>query len=146
MYVKKARQAKETRERLEQVGRNLFAERGFSGVSAEELVAAAEVTRGALYHHYDGKEGLFAAVVENVMGEVQAKLSAQAAGQRDPLQALRRGIAAFLLLCTQPAIQRILLVDAPAVLGWHKWREMDAQHGFGLMRRAISAAMAAGLI
>jgi AcrR family transcriptional regulator len=146
MYVKKATQSEATRRRLEEVARKLFAAQGFSGVSGEDLVAEARVTRGALYHHYDGKDGLFEAVVENVMREVQEKISAQAAGARDPLRALQQGIAAFLGLSTQPDFQRILLIDAPAVLGWQKWREMDGRHGFGLMRNVLGAAMQAGLL
>lgn len=146
MYVKKANQARATRERLEQVARKLFAQRGFSDVSAEELVAAAQVTRGALYHHYDGKEGLLAAVAENVMRELHAKLAAEAAGARDPLQGLQRGIRAFLDLGTKPATQRILLIDAPAVLGWQAWRAMDERYGLGLLRHGLAAATEAGLL
>jgi len=146
MYVKKASQSEATRKRLEDVARKLFAERGFSGVSGEELVAAAEVTRGALYHHYDGKDGLFEAVVDGAMREAQEKIAVQAAAARDPLRALQLGIAAFLMLSTEPDFQRILLIDAPAVLGWEKWREMDSRHGFGLMRGALAAAVKAGLL
>src|SRR5258708_22672865 len=109
MYAKKATQSETTRKRLEDGGRKLFAAQGFAGVSGEELVAQARVTRGALYHHYDGKDGLFEAVVENVMREVQEEISAQAAGARDPLHALQQGIAAFLSLSTRPDFQRILL-------------------------------------
>jgi AcrR family transcriptional regulator len=142
----KAAQAQETRRKLEQVGRKLFAERGFAEVSAEEIVAKADVTRGALYHHYDGKEGLFEAVVDKLMQEVHAKLEKSASGAADPVQAIERGIGAFLKVCTEPGTQRILLVDAPAVLGWPKWREMDAKYGFGLLKRGMAAAMEAGLM
>jgi AcrR family transcriptional regulator len=91
-----------------------------------ELVAKPDVTRGALYHHYDGKEGVFEAVVDTVMQEVHAKLVTEMAALSDPLQALERGIGVFLEVCSEPSVQRILLVDAPAVLGWPKWRDMDA--------------------
>ena len=142
----KAAQALETRRKLEQVARKLFAERGFANVSAEEIVASADVTRGALYHHYDGKEGLFEAVVDTLMQDVHAKLEKCASGASDPLQAIERGIGVFLKVCTDPGVQNILLVDAPAVLGWPKWREMDAKYGFGLLKRALAGAMQAGLI
>jgi AcrR family transcriptional regulator len=142
----KAGQALETRRKLEMVARKLFAERGFAEVSAEEIVANADVTRGALYHHYDGKEGLFEAVVDTLMQEVHARLEKSAAGASDPLQAIERGIGAFLKVCTEPSTQRVLLVDAPGVLGWSKWREMDAKYGFGLLKRGIAAAMQAGSI
>jgi AcrR family transcriptional regulator len=142
----KAAQTLATKQKLERVARELFAERGFAAVSAEELVAKAEVTRGALYHHYDGKEGLFEAVVDTVMQEMHAKLAREAAVLPDPLQALERGISVFLKVCSEPGVQRILLVDAPAVLGWPKWREMDARYGLGLLKQALSAAMKAGLL
>jgi AcrR family transcriptional regulator len=146
MYGKKAMQTRATKVTLERVARRLFAERGFAEVSAEELVARAGLTRGALYHHYGGKEVLFETVVERVMQDVHAKLAADAAAEPDPLQGLYRGIHAFLKICTQPSVQRILLIDAPAVLGWPKWREMDARYGLGLLRSALSSAMKAGLL
>jgi AcrR family transcriptional regulator len=146
MYRTKAAQTLATKQKLERVARELFAERGFDGVSAEEIVAKADVTRGALYHHYDGKEGLFEAVVDALMREVHAKLVAEAAGLPDPLQALERGVRVFLKVCTEPDVQRILLVDAPAVLGWPKWREMDARYGFGLVKQALAGAIKAGLL
>jgi len=142
----KAAQTLATKRKLEQIARELFAERGFAGVSSEELVAKADVTRGALYHHYDGKEGVFEAVVDTVMQEMHAKLVTEMAALSDPLQALERGIGVFLEVCSEPSVQRILLVDAPAVLGWPKWREMDARYGLGLIKQALSAAMKAGLM
>jgi AcrR family transcriptional regulator len=146
MKVTKTAKTAATKARLERVARALFAERGFEGVSAEELVASAEVTRGALYHHYEGKEGLFAAVVEQVMAELHAELVRETAAMIDPLLALERGVGVFLKACSEPAVQRILLVDGPAVLGWQKWREMDAKYGLGLVKQALSAAMQAGLL
>jgi AcrR family transcriptional regulator len=146
MKVTKTAQATATRGKLEQVARELFAARGFEAVSAEELVASAEVTRGALYHHYDGKEGLFAAVVETVMRELHAELVRETADLTDPLLALERGVGVFLKACSEPSVQRILLVDAPAVLGWLRWREMDAKYGFGLVKQALSAAVERGLL
>ena len=133
-----------TKGRLETVARELFGARGFEAVSAEELVAKADVTRGALYHHYDGKEGLFAALVETIMGELHAQLAREAAGQGDPLKALQLGVGVFLKACSEPSVQQILLVDAPAVLGWQRWRELDAKYGLGLLKQALAAAAAAG--
>jgi AcrR family transcriptional regulator len=146
MNVTKTAQTAATKSKLEAVARDLFAGRGFEAVSAEELVARADVTRGALYHHYDGKEGLFAAVVETVMRELHADLARETAGLPDPLLALERGIGVFLKACSEPSVQRILLVDAPAVLGWQTWREMDAKYGLGLVKQALSAAMERGLL
>jgi len=142
----KSAQTQATKRKLELTARALFAERGFARVSAEEIVAKAEVTRGALYHHYAGKEGLFEAVVDTVMREIHRDLAVAAAGASDPLEALRRGVGAFLELCAEPSRRQILLVDAPAVLGWTRWREMDAKYGFGLLKRALGEAMRAELL
>ena len=95
MNVTKTAQTAATKDKLEKVARDLFGKRGFEVVSAEELVARADVTRGALYHHYDGKEGLFAAVVETVMRELHAALARETAALTDPLLALQRGVGVF---------------------------------------------------
>lgn len=142
----KTAQAAATKARLERIARELFGARGFDAVSAEELVAKAQVTRGALYHHYDGKKGLFEAVVETLMSELHARLGREAAGQEDPLKALQHGVGVFLKASAEPSVHQILLVDAPAVLGWQRWRELDAKYGLGLLKRALSAAMTMGLL
>jgi AcrR family transcriptional regulator len=147
MYVSmsnpKAARAEATRRTLIRVGRSLFAKRGFDGVSAEEIVAAAKVTRGALYHHFDGKEGLFRAVVADVMSEVHDRLAKASAGATTPLEAVEHGIKSFLQQCVEPEYQRVLLIDGPAVLGWHAWRNLDLEYGLGLLRRGLEAAAAA---
>ena len=146
MTDKKAAQTLATKQRLESVARDLFAKRGFAEVSAEELVAKAHVTRGALYHHYNGKEGLLAAVVEALMQELHETIVRESASLTDTVEALERGMAVFLNVCSEPGVQRILLIDAPAILGWAKWREMDAKYGFGLIKQALTAAMKAGAL
>ena len=124
-------------------GRSLFARKGFDRVSAEEIVAAAKVTRGALYHHFDGKDGLFAAVLSEMMSEVHARLAAASSKAASPLEALEIGIRSFLEACSEPACHRVLLVDGPAVLGWHAWRALDLRYGLGLLRQGLQAAVAA---
>jgi AcrR family transcriptional regulator len=127
------------RSKLVGVGRRLFARRGYAGVAAEEIVAAAGVTRGALYHHFDGKEGLFRAVLVEEMAALKARL-ARAAAAGSPAGSVERGIRAYLRACAEPRVRRVLLVDGPAVLGWHAWRALDLQSGLGLLRRGLQAA------
>lgn len=133
-----------TRAWLLAVARPLFAERGFHGVAAEEIVAAAGLTRGALYHHFGGKEGLFAAVCDEVQAEVAARIDDAAAAEPDAWAALGAGCRAFLAAGLDPAVRRILLLDGPPVLGWDRWREIDERHGFRLLEEGLAAAMAAG--
>jgi AcrR family transcriptional regulator len=143
---RKAEQSEATRAALVAAARRLFAARGFAAVGTEEIVRAAGVTRGALYHHFDGKEDLFRAAYEDVERELVERVATDAATARDPLQALQAGAQAFLDACEDPAVQRIALIDAPSVLGWEQWREIDLKYGFGLLHGALEAAMEAGLI
>ena len=144
MPTKKAEQAARTKDALEAVARELFETRGFAAVSAEEIVGAAGVTRGALYHHYGGKEGLFEAVAEAAMQRLHDKLLRAAAPATDALEGLKQGARRFLELSSEPRTQRVLFVDAPVVMGWQRWRQMDARYGFGLILRALDVAVAQG--
>jgi AcrR family transcriptional regulator len=117
-------------------------------VGAEEIVAAAGVTRGALYHHFGGKEGLLAAVYEQIEQELLERIGARVAEQEttDPLAALATGAQAFLDACSEPEIHRIVLLDAPSVLGWERWREIGWRYGAGLTEGVVQAAIDAGRI
>jgi AcrR family transcriptional regulator len=143
----KAEQAEATRRALLATARRLFAERGFAATSTEELVAAAGVTRGALYYHYADKRALFEAVFEDLERELVDVLLAELGGVADdPLALLRGGVEAFLDACLDPAIQRIALLEAPAVLGWERYREIEQTYGLGVARAALQAAMDAGVV
>jgi AcrR family transcriptional regulator len=143
----KAEQSEATRAALVRAARELFAARGYADVATEEIVRAAGVTRGALYHHFAGKLELFEAVYEDVeRGLVEQIASSAMASAGDPLAALHAGAQAFLDACEDPAVQRIALVDAPSVLGWERWREIGLRYGFGLVQASVQAAMDAGLI
>jgi len=140
----KTNRSQRTRAELIRVARRLFAERGFGAVSSEEIVAAAGLTRGALYHHFDGKPGLFLAVIDAELAAVRERLRVAAAGAPSPVESMERGIHAFLEAFTDPATRQLVLVDGPAVLGWSAWRDLDLQHGMGLLRTALGAAVDAG--
>jgi AcrR family transcriptional regulator len=142
-----AERSEATRRRLVRAARRLFAKRGYAGVGTEEIVRAAGVTRGALYHHFDGKRELLEAVYEQIEAEVSEKIAAGAlTATADPIEALRAGAEMFLDHCMEPEVQRIVLLDAPAVLGWERWREIAAGYGLGLIEGALAAAMEAGAI
>jgi AcrR family transcriptional regulator len=138
--------ADETRRELLRVARELFAERGYAGVGTEEIVARAGLTRGALYHHFQGKRDLFRAVHEQLEEELVAEIAAGLAGVTDPDVLLEVGVRAFLDSCTDRMRVRVTLIDAPTVLGWSQWREIDERHGLGLVSAALSNAMDAGAI
>ena len=143
----KAQQSFVTRTALLTVARELFAERGYAQVGTEEIVRAAGVTRGALYHHFKDKAELFAAVYEDVEGALMERIATSAmAAARDPLELLRAGASGFLDACEDPAVQQIALLDAPSVLGWERWREIGMRYGLGLVQASLEAAIDAGLI
>ncbi|MFR9751517.1 TetR/AcrR family transcriptional regulator [Nocardia sp. 004] len=140
--------SRNTRAALEQAGRRLFTERGFMGTSAEELVTAAGVTRGALHHHYGDKRGLFLAVLQQIESETTQEIekAIDSAASDDVMAGLSVGIEVFLRICQQPEMLQITLTDAPTVLGWQAWREFELAHGLGLITRQLERARAAGMI
>ena len=142
----KAERAEATRAELLRAARELFAERGYAGVGTEEIVARARVTRGALYHHFADKRDLFRAVHEAVERDLVASIAAEIGDAGDPWALMLRGVESFLDACTDPAFIRIALLDAPAVLGWREWREVDARYGMGLVTGALQGAMDAGVL
>jgi AcrR family transcriptional regulator len=150
MNVKRtqAERSKATRAALIDAARPLFAERGYAAVGAEEIVRAAGLTRGALYHHFGGKRDLFEAVYERLEAELAQRIAegALSGGAADPLAAMRAGAELFLQACTEPDVQRIVLLDGPSVLGWDRWREIAAEHGLGLIEATLQAAVEAGAI
>jgi AcrR family transcriptional regulator len=137
----RAAQAEATRAALIAAARRLFVEKGYFKTGTEEVVAAAGVgTRGALYHHFVDKRALFQAVFE----QVEEDLLAAAAGMEesgDSLGRLRSGLLRFLDASLTPEVQRILLIDGPAVLGWQTWRQLEGRYGvgaiYGLLERAV---------
>ena len=142
----KAAQSEATVAALTAAARVLFAERGYADVGTEEIVQRAGVTRGALYHHFKGgKEDLFRAVLIEVSAETTGRVLAAAGAAGDPWDELVRGIEAFLDASAIPEVQRIVLVDGPAVLGWDVWRE-SGEVSIQLTEQVLRAAMDAGLI
>ena len=143
---RRAEHVQDTRAALLQAARELFAEKGYAGTGTEEIVARARVTRGALYHHFGDKPGLFRAVMQAVAGDLAHRLIVQqltcATG---PLEGawdqLRDGIQALLDTCTGSDFQRIVLIDGPAVLGPGAWAGLVEQHGLGLLRTWLELAI-----
>ncbi len=137
-----------TRAELIAAARRLFTERGYDGVGTEEIVRSAGVTRGALYHHFGGKRELLDATYEQLEAESTERVARVVLGSdlESPLDAMKAGIEAFLDECAEPELRQIALHDAPAVLGWDRWREIGAANGLGLIEASLAAAIEAGEI
>src|SRR6202451_698189 len=130
---KRAAQGRATRGQLIEVATGLFAEHGYEGTPIEAVLTAAGVSRGALYHHFAGKEALFTAVLEALSEGITAELTEVISGCAAPVDAVRTSALGWIDLAGDPVIQRIMLVDAPSVLGWEQWRDMDEGRTVGAM-------------
>jgi AcrR family transcriptional regulator len=135
-----------TRQGIVATAANLFARGGYEQTSIESILKACNISRGALYHHFSSKEALFQAVFEATEASSSQTMLKAARGITDPVQALRTGCDAWLKLAQRDDIRQIVLIDAPAVLGWQKWREIDAHYSFGLLKAPLLAASNSGRI
>jgi AcrR family transcriptional regulator len=145
--ARRAAQAEATRNALIETARRLFIEKGYHLTSTEDIVAASGVgTRGALYHHFADKKALFEAVFISVEDDL---IAASAASRRPSLDAfgqLERALLGFLDSSLNQPVQRILLIDGPAVLGWGRWRELESHYGLGAIGALLQQAEAEGSI
>ena len=126
--------------------RERFALDGYAAASIDEMAAAAGVTKGALYHHFGGKKDLFQAVVEREQRRVGAVAREAFLAEADPWEGFEAGCRAFLRASAEPAAQRILLLDAPSVLGWDAIRNLNSNASFAATARGLERAMDAGRI
>ncbi|WP_166903584.1 TetR/AcrR family transcriptional regulator [Mycobacterium sp. DL440] len=141
-----AERAEATRAALIAAGRRLFVEKGYFATGTEEIVAAAGVgTRGALYHHFENKEALFLAVFLAVQEQVDSR-APHPGDADDALDALRAGLRSYLKSSLTGEVQRILMIDGPAVLGWQRWRELQVQFGLGSIRALLEKAVEQGAV
>jgi AcrR family transcriptional regulator len=147
LRTRRAEQAEGTRAALIEAARPLFSERGYADVGTEEIVAAARVTRGALYYHFEDKRDLFRAVYAEVDRELVEGVAQTALKEPDPWERLLAGCDAFLDACVDPALQRIVFLDAPSVLGWREWHEAaEAASALGVIEFGLQGAIDAGLV
>jgi AcrR family transcriptional regulator len=140
----RAEQVAQTRAALIAAARRLFARDGFAAASVEDLAREARLTTGALYHHFPTKTALFEAVFETIHTELMAASIRAAAGARDEVELLALGFEAFLDAVLEPEVQRIIITDAPAVLGLARFTELDERYAFAAISDALAAAAAAG--
>jgi AcrR family transcriptional regulator len=129
-----------TRDHLVTAAQILFARDGYDATSTESILRQSGISRGSLYHHFPDKKALFDAVLVRVHAEAVQITIRAARGSADGVEALRAGCLAWIKLARDPAISRIVLIDAPAVVGWVRWRQIDEQHSFGVVKAGLGAA------
>jgi AcrR family transcriptional regulator len=133
-----------TRAQLLAVARKHFARRGYSGAEVARIAADAGVTTGAVYHHFSGKKGLFQAVAEALEAEILAE--AATVDEAEPWPQLRAGFDKLIDVCAAAAVQRILFVEAPQVIGPEAWRKIELRYAYGALRRVLPALIKAGIV
>jgi AcrR family transcriptional regulator len=128
------------------VARRLFGAQGFAATTMDDIAEGAGLAKGAVYHHFKTKEAVFEAVFDQVSRDLVAEIDRAARAEKDVLAAMVAGTQHYFAACAKGPTGRIILRDGPAVLGWERWREIDAEHFGGKMPRALASAMEAGLI
>jgi AcrR family transcriptional regulator len=142
-----AQRSEATRAALIEAARRLFVDKGYFATGTEEIVSEAKVgTRGALYHHFEGKQALFRAVFEAVENDLVTVAGNDGVAD-GALDRLKAGLLGFLeAAASRPDVQQVLLIDGPAVLGWQEWRDLEEKFGLGTIRALLDQALAEGAI
>jgi AcrR family transcriptional regulator len=133
-----------TKKALVEVATRLFAENGYAGASLDAIVAGAKVTKGALYHHFSGKQALFDAVFVEVEAGTTKWIQQQIKGVKDPWEQALIGLRAFLTAVQQPEYRRIVIQDGPAVLGYERYREQEERSAFTVVEDIVQTVLRAG--
>jgi len=141
-----AERRRATRAALVKAARILFGRRGFRATTIDQIAESAGVAKGAVYHHFPTKVNLFEAVLESVSEQIADEVRRSARDESDILVAMATAIRTYFAICAKKANARIVLKDGPAVLGWERWREIDARHFGGGVPVVLEAAMQAGTI
>jgi AcrR family transcriptional regulator len=131
-----------TRRALVDVATELFTAQGYAGTSLDEIVAGARVTKGALYHHFTGKQALFESVFERVEEHAARDIQRAVRDNRDPWEKALAGLRAFLAVLQEPSYRRIVIADGPAVLGHERYREQEERTTFGIVQEIVSSLLA----
>lgn len=135
-----------TRAALLKAAKSAYIRHGYSEASLDTVAAEARVTKGAIYHHYGDKRGLFRAVFEALEHQMVAHIEKIAGREKTAVESVQRGCEAFLDFVGKESVARILLADGPSVLGWHAWRAIDSSVGGRSLRAGLEAGMRAGEI
>jgi AcrR family transcriptional regulator len=135
-----------TRAALLEEATALFAARGYAGTSLEDVATASQVTRGAVYHHFASKQALFEAVLDAQEENATAQTMAAVEGVSDPWEAAMLGLDAFLSHCCDPVYGRLVWLEGPTALGWHRWRECEKKYAYGTVEHFVHALVQAGYL
>ena len=133
-----------TKRALVEIAEELFTEHGYANTSLDAIVAGARVTKGALYHHFSGKQALFEAVFEQVESDASRMINKALKGKRDPWEKAQAGLRAFLEVVREPRYRRIVIQEGPAVLGYERFREQEERSTFATVLDIVRSVISAG--
>jgi AcrR family transcriptional regulator len=133
-----------TKRALVEIAETLFTEHGYAGASLDAIVAGADVTKGALYHHFDGKADLFEAVVERVEEDAAKRIQQALKGTKDPWEKAMAGLRAFLEVVQEPRYRRLVIQEGPSVLGYERFRELEERSTYANVVEIVRAVLNAG--
>jgi len=138
---RRAQYSASTKRALLDVAQDLFTEHGYAATSLDAIVAGAQVTKGALYHHFAGKQALFEAVFERVEHQASKAVHDQIKGEQDPWLQARAGLRAFLEAVRQPTYRRVVIQDGPGVLGYERFREQEERSTFSNVLAIVASVL-----
>lgn len=145
MRSRRLEYSESTRDALVDSAVDLFTKRGYSATSLDEVARKARVTKGALYHHFSGKQALFEAAFDVVEGTARARLAEILTnGKGTAWERATEGLRQYIKICLDPSYQRIVIHEAPVVMGWERWREAEDHFSFGLVRASLQACVDSG--
>ncbi|MBL4789521.1 MAG: TetR/AcrR family transcriptional regulator [Kordiimonadaceae bacterium] len=142
----KAEKSARTRAGIIRSARTIFARDGYADAALTDIIAAANITTGAVYYHFGDKKGLFQAVAESVEQEIMDRIAALRNTSQTPWEQFEQGISDTLEICSQPDIQRIVFRDAPSVIGLKLWRDIEMKYAFGAMQAATAQLTKSGVL
>lgn len=143
---RRAQYSEATKLALVDAAQRLFFERGFAGTALADVAAAAQVTRGAVYHHFEDKRALYEAVLDRLEEASMARIAAAATQGADPWDAAVKGLGAFFDVCCDPVHSRLVWQEGPLALGWQRWRQCEMEYGYGLTEQFVAVLMTAGYL
>ncbi len=141
---RRQRVSEATRSALVDVAERLFSELGYSATSLDAIVAGADVTKGALYHHFSGKQAIFEAAFERVESRATAGIATAMDGHQDPWKRAQAGLGAFLGAVQEPAYRRIVVSDGPSVLGHERYREQEERSTYKIVDEIVRSVLTTG--
>ncbi|MCE7011924.1 TetR family transcriptional regulator [Kibdelosporangium philippinense] len=144
MRSRRADYSESTKQALVDSASDLFTKNGYAATSLDAIVKRARVTKGALYHHFSGKQALFEAAFHQVEKRAIAKLTKAIDGDGTPWERALDGVQEYIRVCLDPTYQRLVIREAPVVMGYERWRECEERYSFGIVRSVLESLIEAG--